>query len=512
MRRNRREFLKLTMASGAAFLTGSTVAGAKKKRPNIILVMADDISAKEFPTYNIPNPMYGDEPCTTPVFERIKNEGVQFRHGWATPLCHPSRGMMMTGRYAHRTQWWSNEFGPIEGEDGYPLYKYHLTLGQIAKKANYSTQFVGKWQLGGTMEGYGFDEYVMTPGSYAARSPAELKGNNGVGKASFYWNSGYSLTGHPNHPLDDKGKSPNFKTTWNDFAADIELKYMKDYMRRKGNQKEPFFIYWPAHLGHSNWDYVNNKMGYPGVPPMDEKRYPKTKHIKVKMPDGTMVHRTEAGMNYHVQYLDYCIGELIAESEKLGIDKDTIFLISTDNATTEYGKGLKGAVKEHGPKVPFFVYGPGYFKGKGEVDDFASLVDFAPTIAKLTGAKLPDKYEFNGLNLMPFLTGKKKLHRDWAYSYNAEYQMVRTRNVVRDGMGFFWDARGTLDQESYMLIDEENVDPTLKKEVKQIKAILAKYPTAPTSGKMYERYMKEKAGKWELWDKMRERILKENGK
>jgi hypothetical protein len=113
---------------------------------------------------------------------------------------------------------------------------------------------------------------------------------------------------------------------------------------------------------------------------------------------------------------------------------------------------------------------------------------------------------------MPFLTGKKKRHRDWAYSYNGIYKMARTKNVVRDGMGFFWDARGTVDQESYKLIDEKNIDPALKKEVQQIREILDKYPKAPTSGVMYERYMEEKAEKWESWDKMRERVLKENAK
>jgi len=106
-----------------------TAAKPVRKKPNIILIMADDISAKEFPTYNIPKPTYGDRPCSTPVFDKIKNDGVQFAIAWATPLCHPSRGMIMTGRYAHRTKWWSNGFSPAKGEKGYPLYQHHLTLG-----------------------------------------------------------------------------------------------------------------------------------------------------------------------------------------------------------------------------------------------------------------------------------------------------------------------------------------------------------------------------------------------
>ena len=475
--------------------------------------MADDISAKEFPTYNIPNPIYGDGPCTTPVMERMKRQGVQFAHGWATPLCHPSRGMIMTGRYAHRTQWWSNGFGPAEGERGYPLYDHHLTLGLIAKNAGYISQFVGKWQLGGTPDGYAFDEYVSTPGQYAARAPADKKpAEQGRGKASFYWNPGYGLRNHPDYPESSGVKGQTFKTTWGDFAADIELKFIKNFMKRKHEKSRPFFVYWPAHMGHGNWDFENDRMGYPGVPPMDKRVYPGTPRIKTSAPDGTVAEKTPPGINYHVQYLDYCLGELIKHMENLGIEKNTIIIFSTDNATTEYGKGLKGAVKEHGPKVPMLIYGPGLVKALGQVEDLASLVDVAPTVAELTGAKLPDGYEFDGKSMMPFLQGRRPKHRDWLYSYNAEYQMVRTRNVCRDGLGFYWDTRGILDQEKYRLIEENKAGPELRRDIETIKRVLNKYPTAPLSGPMYERYMREKTGKRELWDKMREKILSQHKK
>jgi arylsulfatase A-like enzyme len=282
---------------------------ASGRRPNIIVIMADDISAREFPTYGIPNPSYGDEPCTTPVMQQMRDQGIQFKHAWATPLCHPSRGMILTGRYAHRTGWWSNEFSPREGEPGYPLYESHQTLGQITKRAEYTTQFVGKWQLGGTREGYAFDEYVLTPGPYPGRAPLDKKpSESGRDKASYYWNSSYTLVNHPDFPESLKEKGQSFKTTWADHAADIELKYIGDFMRRKTQRKQPFFVYWPAHLGHSNWDFEHDAMGYPGVPPMDAKLYPGTKTLKTTAPDGSVVEKTPPGTNYHVQYLDYCLG------------------------------------------------------------------------------------------------------------------------------------------------------------------------------------------------------------
>jgi len=156
------------------------------------------------------------------------------------------------------------------------------------------------------------------------------------------------------------------------------------------------------------------------------------------------------------------------------------------------------------------LYGPGYVKALGEADDMASLVDIMPTVAELADVEIPKNYEFDGRNMMPFVSGKAPKHRDWIYSYNAEYQIVRTRNVCRDGMGFYWDTRSTRDQEQYRLINENRPDPSLRKDIELIRTILKKYPAAPLSGPMYERYMKAKKGKRELWDKMREKILNQH--
>jgi hypothetical protein len=77
----------------------------------------------------------------------------------------------------------------------------------------------------------------------------------------------------------------------------------------------------------------------------------------------------------------------------------------------------------------------------------------------------------------------------------------------RDGMGFYWDTRSILDQEKYQLVDENDADSELLKDIQVINKVLAKYPAAPQNGPMYERYMKQKEGKRKLWDRMKTRIL-----
>jgi len=501
---NRRDFLKsasVTVAGLAMAAKPFPKAGPNAKKPNIIVIMADDISAREFPTYKIPNPTAGDAPCSTPVIEKMVKDGIQFQHSWATPLCHPTRGEIMTGRYACRTKWWSNRFGPYKDDKGAALYDYHLTLGQIAKQAGYAAQMVGKWQLEGERSGYSFDEYVMTPaGKYAARAP---KGTSHEGKPSYYWNPGYTLI---NHPSLSEGKSDeSFRTTWKDYAANIELKFIKDFMKRQHNTDTPFFVYWPAHMGHGNWDYENNRMGQPGVPPMDEKDYPGTEHINAKAPDGTIVRKTKPGMNYHIQYIDYLLGELIKQAEQLGILENTVIILTTDNGSGGYGKGPEGVIKETGALVPLFIYGPGYVKPRGVVDEPADLSDIAPTVAELMrldctaaaekyGLKTNNsEYEFDGKSLLPYLAGKKNTHRDWIYSYNAEYQMVRTKNVVRDGLGTYWDCRGTNDQEKYRCIKNPEKSDLIA-EIELIDKVIDKHPIPDLDSELYYRYIEYKGG------------------
>ncbi|MEE8576582.1 MAG: twin-arginine translocation signal domain-containing protein, partial [candidate division Zixibacteria bacterium] len=74
---NRRQFMKTTAAGLLAATCTPSVLNAQKNKvkPNIVLIMADDISAKDFPTYRTPNPTYGDAPCSTPVLEKVKDNG-----------------------------------------------------------------------------------------------------------------------------------------------------------------------------------------------------------------------------------------------------------------------------------------------------------------------------------------------------------------------------------------------------------------------------------------------------
>jgi arylsulfatase A-like enzyme len=82
---------------------------------------------------------------------------------------------------------------------------------------------------------------------------------------------------------------------------------------------------------------------------------------------------------------------------------------------------------------------------RGRQDVLVNLADFLPTLADLTGARLPADYEINGESLAPFLFTEKPAHREWIYGYQGAKQLIRGANLLRDGSGKWWDVSAAPD-------------------------------------------------------------------
>jgi arylsulfatase A-like enzyme len=108
-------------------------AGEKPSQPNIILILADDVSADELSPYG--------GAISMPNLQKLADEGVLFRNTWATPVCAPSRAMLMTGKYPHHTGYYENPVAPVV-----PFWKdpRHLPVLKMMKEAGYATSMVGK--------------------------------------------------------------------------------------------------------------------------------------------------------------------------------------------------------------------------------------------------------------------------------------------------------------------------------------------------------------------------------
>jgi len=471
------------------------MAKGKKSKPNIVILFADDISAREFPIYgskvwskptggNTTDPKYR---AHTPVMDKLANEGVWIKTAWAATVCSPSRAMMMTGRYAHLHKWWNNgDLGTSKAPDGskkktqiYPFYEStEYTIGAVAAKGGYNSYWAGKTQMkGNNLLKYSFDEGCFTPGEQGApenpytdfavvnakRDGKKVVVNKDNGKVvDYYAQSGWYWKPHVrlmNHP-DTKGgltwwpNTPESKKEFglNTYGPDVELDFIFDFMDRKKNDKKPFLIYHTTHLGHDGWDFFNTdakvKSKWPSTPKIEWKngKYTRTKpnitgDKGVYNTHGTI---TEAGIHNHINYIDYQVWQYLNKFEELGVADNTVFIICADNGTSGYGKN--SPVMQKGTHVPMIIYAPGFnFTKHGEQDILVNIADVLPTIAELGGVTFPKDYEVNGVSLWPYLTTKTTKHRDWIYAYRKDAQLIRGEKVMKDGKDNWYDVSGSPD-------------------------------------------------------------------
>lgn len=374
------------------------------KRPNIIVIMADDMGAKELGCY-------GNTSHRTPVLDRLAATGVKFETAFSTPVCHPTRFMIMTGQYGHR-----NGIYNFAGKRGGPdpdapaeNIANHLTFGKVLRDAGYATAVAGKWQLSGSYPNLiretGFDEYCMWgfAGYYSPEDRQRVK-EAGIEPRSRYW--------HPSVIRNGKW----VPTTEEDYGPDIYSGFVLDFIRRHKDQ--PFFVYYPMCLPHSPWN-------------------PTPDSIKTAGP--AVKRDTHSRENYkaNVEYVDKIIGRIVAELEQLGLRDNTVIFFTADNGTGG-GEG-KSETIELGARVPMIVNGPGIVKARGSTKELTDLSDIFPTLVELTGARLPANHPVDGHSYVAFLKGKTDTTREWIYAFQADRRVLRTQRwLLEDNSPFNW--------------------------------------------------------------------------
>jgi arylsulfatase A-like enzyme len=450
------------------------------EQPNIVIVFADDISARELPVYNASvwsPPSGGDTSAAefraqTPVLDRLAREGCWFQTAWASVVCSPSRAMMMTGRYAHLHKWWGNKSkGTYRDEAGrdstWPLYlSSPRQIGHVARQAGYATYWAGKTQMAGDLRQFGFDQGCFTPGGLADTDNPYTdfkhitKSVNGVKlllnadsgqpvmtykQHGWYWYPHVRLMNHDKRDFQWWPNTPESEEAYGlgTYGPDVELDFVFDFMERQVSAGRPFLVYHTSHLGHDafNWLDPSSASKWPGTPVVhwDGETYARTEprisgDKGVYETHGTV---TESGIHRHVNYLDYQVSLYLKKFRDLGIAENTVFIFCADNGTSGYGKNSPD--RQKGTHVPLIIAAEG-MKKRGRQTVLVNLSDFLPTIAELVGCNLPEEYEVNGKSLVPFLFSEQQTHRDWLYGYLNEKQMIRGYKVLRDGRGRWWDV------------------------------------------------------------------------
>ena len=232
------------------------------------------------------------------------------------------------------------------------------------------------------------------------------------------------------------------------YGPDVELDFVFDFIEQRTADEQPFFVYHTSHLGHDafNWLDPDSPSKWPGTPVIhwDGNQYLRTTPKITGDAGNYETHGTVTGpgIHHHVNYLDYQVWRYQQKLEELGIADNTVFVFCSDNGTSGYGKNSTD--RQKGTHVPMIISGPGLTK-QGRQNVLINMSDILPTIAELTGVKLPADYEINGESLVPFLFSDKPAHRKWLYGYKDTEQIIRGTKVMRDGRGKWWDVESTPD-------------------------------------------------------------------
>lgn len=377
------------LAGAWCSIHGATATAAAPGSPNIVVIFADDLG-------------YGDLSCfgakgqTTPNLDRMAAEGVKFEHFYvAQPVCSASRMGLMTGCYPNRVG--------IKGALGpgakVGISKEEMTLAEVVKQQGYATAAFGKWHLGDFPQflpvHHGFDEYLGLPYSndmwpyhpeLVNLNPEQRKKRRDFPVLPLVDGDRIVL------PEVTAAEQPRL-TTWYTQRA---VKFITT------NKDKPFFLY----LAHS----------MPHVPLFVSDKY------KGKSANGVY--------GDVIEEIDWSVGEVLKALKDNGLDENTLVLFTSDNGPwLSYGthsgsagplREGKGTVWEGGVREPFVARWPGKIPAGKVVTEPAMTIDILPTVAALTGSKLPE-HKIDGRDIWPLLAaadGAKNPHEAYYFYYN----------------------------------------------------------------------------------------------
>jgi arylsulfatase A len=357
-------------------------------KPNLIVILADDLGASELSCY-------GSTHNKTPNLDRLAERGVRFRTAFASPVCHPSRFTILTGQYGchHGVyNFAARRGGPEAKGRGPDDITSHVVWPQLLQKAGYATAMSGKWQLSGAhptaIREAGFDEHCAWATRELMSKEDGLKAQAaGIDFRSRYW--------HPSIVKNGEW----LPTTADDYGPEIFNDFVIDFALR--HKDRPFAVYYPMPLTHGPW------VSTPETTKTSEDRETKS--------------RGNFGSN--VRYMDRLVGKLVEALQAEGLGDNTVILFTADNGT---GGDGKSQATEKGARVPFIVSGPGVVKARPATAALADLSDVLPTLLEFAGVPTPADRPIDGQSMVKFLRGESEQTRDWIFSYQADRRILRT--------------------------------------------------------------------------------------
>jgi len=356
------------------------------RKPNVIIIFFDDMGYGDLGCY-------GSKVNRTPVIDAMAREGMKFTSFYVTSgVCSPSRSSLMTGCYPLRVGIHESSRGcfVLVPADKRGLNPSEITIAKVLKGQGYATACIGKWHLGDQPpflpRKFGFDYYFGIPFSNdmggeadkprANLPPLPLMRNEEVIEA----------------PVDQR-------TVTKKYTAEA-VKFIE------ANKDKPFFLYLP-HM-HVHLPY---RPGLEFAGKSENKEY------------GDMVEE-----------LDWSTGEILKTIKRLGLDDNTLVVLTSDNGAIRRGSnaplsGGKGTTMEGGMREPCIMRWAGHVPAGAVCDEVASTIDLMPTLARLAGTTAPTDRIIDGKDITDLILGKpgaKSPHTEGFYYYfMSQLQAIR---------------------------------------------------------------------------------------
>lgn len=343
----------------------SDTAPPHDKRPNIIVVMSDDLGYGSLGAYGHPF-------AKTPHLDRFAEGGLKFTAFYApAPNCSPSRAGIMTGRHPYRVGIynWIPEGNPMH------LREWEVTIPELLKREGYDTYFVGKWHLNGKFDDpaqpqpgdHGFDQWMATDNNAV---PSH------VNPANFVRN-GESLGG-----IDG-------------LSAHIVIDQAVQWLESRPDPNQPFCLFVWFHEPHMPIDTT-----------------PRYKQLYRNRADE--MERLYYG---DVTHMDAAFGKLVTALERLDYRSESLILFTSDNGPeyrpkqTKPGsagllRGKKGHTYEGGIRVPAMIQWPGQVQPGTVTDEPVNGTDILPTICDIVGIPVPSDRYITGQSFTPVFRGQ----------------------------------------------------------------------------------------------------------
>lgn len=386
-----------------------------QERPNVVLIMADDLGGRDLPAY-------GNRFNETPNIDRLAGQGMVFHNAYAAPVCSPTRASIQSGQYPARVgvfdfipgHWRPYEEVVVPKHRQQHLPEDIVTLGDMMRRAGYRTGYFGKWHLNNGKENLpdarGYDTAHMYAGGgfYKPKFVPAYKGAGGKRLSAV--------------------------------LTDMGIRFMKE------NKEEPFF------LSISHYDVHVQ---------LDADKELIDKYLnKEKAPD----YPCNAVYAAMMEHLDTSVGDIVRTVEDLGLADNTIFIFYSDNGGVDNrydnrplltGKGRaaypeghplsfiatsntplragKGTLYEGGIRVPLIVRWPGKVPSGAASEAIVSSVDFYPTFLELVQGQAPENQVLDGFSMLPALTENRFDPEREVFTHYPVFHHEQPMSALRKG-------------------------------------------------------------------------------